>query len=406
VDEPFEIRPATEGDAARIAHLGAQTFHNHAPSAATAARLDTSTWDVLTIAGEVQATAQIRDGAQLFGGRPVPAAFVHALMVAPEARSRGLGGELLRAGLAAAQARGAVLASVFPSSPAPYRRSGFEFSGTRTRYAASLEHVPASSLPVVPWGDEVLAEVQECYRTFAASTTGLVDRPDWWWQERILHPTRGELLYRYLVRDPEDGRVTGYVVFEHDADPARFAHTFVRADTRYPYRIACREFVWTDLAAAQALLGLMATNWAVGTELEWVGPAEEPLAMLFPRREPQVRSSQWWMSLLLDPIRALEARGYPRSVSTSVDLCVLDSTPDGGAALTLTVDRGVGRVGSAASAPTAVVDRGALAAMFTGWLPASDASRLGRLRGADPDQISSLQQLFGGGPRPWSLDVF
>src|SRR5262249_1966943 len=87
------------------------------------------------------------------------------------------------------------------------------------------------------------------------------------------------------------------------------------------------------------------------------------------------------------------------------DLHVEDALfPENEGGLRLAVDEGRGAV-EASSRATARLDVSTLAALFTGWLPAREAVRLGRLTGATPTEVSRLELIFAG-PRPWLMAPF
>jgi hypothetical protein len=46
-----------------------------------------------------------------------------------------------------------------------------------------------------------------------------------------------------------------------------------------------------------------------------------------------------------------------------------------------------------------------LSAIYTGWLPAREAARAGRLLDASARDVAALESIFAG-PKPWLADMF
>src|SRR5260221_13771354 len=79
---------------------------------------------------------------QYWHGRAVPMAGVGGVKIAPEARGRGIGREMMRALLGAMAGRGYPLSVLYPATAQIYRSLGWEMAGGD--YCAE---VPGRSLP-------------------------------------------------------------------------------------------------------------------------------------------------------------------------------------------------------------------------------------------------------------------
>ena len=331
------------------------------------------------------------------GGRSVAAADVTAVQVAPEYRSKGYGGLLMREALQELRAEGTPLSTLYPSTPSPYRRAGYEMAGVYTRYS-----VPVAALPrhryqnVETWDDSSLDEIADCYESRAREFEGLLDRPRPWWPERILRvaPPENRPVYRYLVR--RQGRVTGYMVFTQE-----------RADSPIPYfySLGCRDLVWHDAETARTLLGFAANHRALATDLTWTGPVEDPVTFFLDEQDASAQWSMLWMARLIHVRNALEARGYPPGVEVSVEFSVEDAVlATNSRAYRLQVSRGQARVESIDRARMKV-DVGGLAAMYTSCRPAREAVRCGHLIDAGKQEVEILEAIFAGA-KPWLADQF
>ena len=330
-----------------------------------------------------------------FGGRFVRSAGIAAVGVGLTDRSRGVSRALMSGVLQDRHHAGVPLSSLYWSTAAAYRPLGYELAGTRVSYQLPLEHLPREQPhEVQAWDDDDLPEVSACYRRVALTRDGMMDRPDWWWPSRVFEGVGEDaFLYRFRVR--EGGRTTGYVVYTVRPEDRRdFPIHWVREPECLG--IVARELIWETPTAALSLLGFLAAQRTLGTNLYWNGPANDPLLMFIPEHHPVVQGSYTWMLRLVHVAEALRSRGYRDDANAEVRLRVVDGVIGGNdGALALRVENGVAQVETTADA-TAAVTVGGLAAMYSGWLAPQDAVRSGLLIGAAPQDLASLELLFHG----------
>ncbi len=106
-----------------------------------------------------------------------------------------------------------------------------------------------------------------------------------------------------------------------------------------------------------------------------------------------------WMLRLLDVRAAFEQRGWP-AIDAEVVFTVDDPIfPDNAGPWKLRVERGHASVAPHTGAHSAPMSIGALSSMFSGYLRAGDAVRIGVLEADDPI-VDAFTQLFRG-PDPW-----
>ena len=392
-----EVRPMREEDRERLRLMTAQSFtlpqHRIALHASTPLE---EAW-VLATDTDLQGALRAELIAQYFGGRSVSSAAMSAVQIMPQGRGQGFGSLLMNQVLSELRQRGVVLSVLYPTNIGFYRSLGYEVAGSHTRYRLPILAIPRerSLSAIEACGDDSFESLRQCYKRFGECSCGLVDRSDLWWKTRVLNGTEDHPIYRYFVRN-EDGMVTGYIIYSQRPEPSSFD---------YSYSLICQDLVWHDRDAAHALLNFAASHLVVGVNLSWAGPTEEPLGQFLRVQQPQIQQSYWWMVRLLNVKSALEMRGYSAASNATVDLTVIDpNLPENAGTFRIELRNGNANVVPISRA-SAVIDVGSLAAIYTGWLPARESVRIGRLQNASSAEIEALEKIFAS-PRPWCLDRF
>lgn len=341
---------------------------------------------------------------QMYGGRPVASTGVSAVAVALEGRSRGISRMLMAAFLRDGHNHGLPLSILYMSTIAAYRPHGYEVAGSRTRYQLPLEHLPRDQpLRVIAWEDSDLDAVNECLRRVATMNSGMMVRPQWWWTQRVFGQVKdSQYLYRYRV--VEDTRTTGFVVYTLKAEyRADFpSHWYPEPES---LAIVTRDLFWETEAAGRSLLGFLAGQRTIGTNLYWSGPPNDPMAAFIPEHLPQAQSSYQWMNRLVHVSNALDGRGYSPELRLDLSFEVVDDVVPGNAGgYHLVIDGGEGRVERMDNASMRVTV-GGLAAIYTGWWSPAAAAAAGHISGATERDLAALGLAFAG-PTPWLNEFF
>ncbi len=389
-----DVRPMEERDRERLVELHALAFQvpEYRLVRQRTLALDQA-WVIADDRGSVMGGLRAESLGQYFGGRSVPSAVVSAVKIAPEARGGGLARRLMTGALLGLRSRGLAISVLYPSTAGVYRAAGYEFAGSSVRYRIAPGALPrARGLAVQPWGQVEVPAIEACYRRYAASRSGLIDRSPAWWAERILDPFLDRPTQRYLVAD--GGEVVGYLVTGQSAAPG----------LPYGSEVAAIDFVWTTPAAARSLLAFGGALGALTEWFGWPGPWREPLATMLDAR-PLVPYAVWpWMLRILDVDRAIEARGYPAEIRGSIEIECIDSVlAANGGARRISWAGGRASVESASRAALRLDVRG-LAALYTGWQTAGELAEIGLLGGGTPVEYRLLDAVFGG-PDPWMVEV-
>jgi predicted acetyltransferase len=394
----IEVRAMREADRDRFRSMTAQSFSLPARRAEVHASTQLDEAWVICNNGNMLGGLRGELVGQFFGGKSVASAAVSAVQVLPEARGKGYGNLLMTGAMSQWRDKGAAISILYPTNVGFYRSLGYEFGGSHTQYRLPILAVPRpdGADPVESFEDADLLAVKDCYRRFAEQSCGLLDRSDRWWSARV--PGNGECAelatYRYCVR--KGSKIDGYIIYSQQPERSSFD---------YSYSLVCHDLIWHNSEAAHSLLAFAGGHVVVGVNLMWIGAPGDPLTQFVHLQQPEVTHSSWWMARLLDVPRALSARGYPGALDVSIALNVKDEVIiENSGAIRIDVKNGSAtstKIGHA----KASIDVGTLSSIYTGWLPAKEAVRAGRLQGASQGEVQTLGLLFGGS-QPWCLDRF
>lgn len=393
---PYEIRPLTLEDLPAAYELSRLAFGapREPPPEWLGPRPGRRSWGAYDGGGRLVARASDREQGQWFGGRLVPVSGVAGVAVAPEVRGTGLARQVMTALLAGARERGAVLSTLFRTTPGPYRRLGYEQVGTltwtavRTAELASLR-VPAG-VTLRPAGAADVPAVRDLYRRMARSGTGLMER------DAPLFDTSAETVIGgrdgVSLALGADGTVEGYASW--DRGPGYDAGG----------RVSVYDLVGHTAAATTALLAMLASWASVAPTLLLRLPDPDPALLLANVAAPTAESQDPWMLRVLDAPAAVAARGWPSPVAGTVDLDIEDEVcPWNAGPHRLELSSGAGRLTPGGSGSVHVTARG-LAVLYAGAASPAILRRSGLLAG-DRDGDALLQAATAG-PAPALLDYF
>ncbi len=329
---------------------------------------------------------------QFFGGRPVPAGGIGAVVVAPEYRSRGVGTALLDAAVKRMRDRGEVVSPLGPATMWVYRKCGWEIAGDQ-----SVRVVPTVDLDRLDFGpyherpgtERDHDAIRKLYINAALARPGMLARPAWMWDDHLrAEPHR----YVYVVEDK--GRLVGYVIYTQLKDRGPTGYSLMLEDLAAESWDA-ESVLWRHLGAHQAQ----------AREVRVQGSPLDALALHLPEQRIRVIWDHRWMLRVIDAPRAIAARGYPLGLTLSVPLTIDD--PRGAwhsGHWVLDVHEGKGELGRGSGGGPAISITG-LAALYSGYASARTLFAAGLLGEATAEQIAALDAAFSG-PRPAMNDDF
>ena len=348
--------------------------------------------------GEVAAWSQVRPFGQFFGGRCVPMGGFSPVVTAAEHRGHGFGSMVTAAQYPAMRERGEVISGLYPAQTQLYRGNGFEVAGAytyRTFPTRSLHHLrPSAAVPVRKGTVDDLPAIKDCYRRYAATQEGWLDRPDVWWDHILPTKDIGTEQFLYVV-DGTDGALAGYVRYRHGkVTPPGHGYTMQVAEL-------CTE----DPEVALALWRLIGTSSTQAEHVRAAGPPEHPLLLLLPDQDLKTTDEIRWMLRVVDAPGAIAARGFPAAVRATVDLELADRQCDGNSGRwRLLVEDGAGALEKGGGGDVRLTIN-AFSALYSGYASATTLRQAGLLTGGDSASWSALTATFAG-PTPSIADFY
>ena len=394
---PTEIRAPRDDERERVAEVLATSLNfSRERSVARSHLYPLDDMRCAVVGGEIVATSGEFRFAQWFGGKALDCSAVWGVATLPEHRGSGLASGATEAVIRAGRDRGAPVSALYPAVIRPYRSIGYEMAGTFTKHRLTIEAIPpqprALPAPVLFDLERDLAGVRTCYQTYVSSHNGPVEpMGDDHWAHRIMGRTDDETRRAVVVR--EGGEVSGFLVTGRDPDPG-------------PLDVAFG--LWTEAFAAntetalRSLLAYVRRFAGLGKWFQWSGPPNDPIGLLVDEQSLSIEMHYRWMLRLLDVRAAFERRGWPTIDAEAVFAVEDQMFPDNAGPWRLRVEQGVATMTPAEGEPKAAsapIPIGSLSSMFSGYLRASDAVRLGILEAGDP-AATAFGSLFAGRD-PW-----
>jgi predicted acetyltransferase len=246
------------------------------------------------------------DGTSSAGGVFLTNDGVGLVGVRPEYRQTGVGGRLLRWGLAEMRERGVHLSSLYAFSEAYYRRFGWESTGTRVRILCPNKRLPRHkvNLPVRELTPDRWPLLERAYNRFAQGYCGMSRRSEVRW-DRVLRPCEPNAPVIYALGDP----VESYVVL--NANPAGW------------HEQSINEFVWTSPESYRSALGFLANLGINQRSIGWQEPSDGPFR--YQHLDKTVEQA-----LIAPPqFRVVDVPGTIRSLATTASGAFRFSVSDG-----------------------------------------------------------------------------
>jgi predicted acetyltransferase len=392
---PYDIRPLTPDDQAAAWRLGSIAFgytDRAMPDGWTSDTPGRHTWGAFDD-GRLVAKAVDREQGHWFGGRLVPASGVAGVAVTAELRAQGLAQLVLTRLLSAARDRGAAISTLFPTTPFPYRRVGWEECGALMWAAVPTPTLAAIHAPQGIWlrpaMPDDLPTIRGLYRDAARAGTAMLDRSGPAWdREPDAYLTEYDGV---SVAVADDGTVVGYASW--DRGPGYGLAGSLTVD----------DLIATSPRATQALLSVLG-GWAAVAPTVRLKVCPGPVVLATAAGNAPIDDRRPWMLRVVNAAEAIAARGWSSHLAGTVELELVDDVcPWNSGAYRLVLDGGEGRLERGGSGGPRFTPRG-LALWYAGAAPIDVLRRAGVLTGDTHDD--ELLQLATAGPAPHVLDYF
>jgi predicted acetyltransferase len=344
------------------------------------------------------AWSQVRPFGQFFGGRRVPMGGYSPVVVAPEHRGHGYGSLVTAAHYPLLRERGEVIAGLYPAQTQLYRGNGFEVAGTisyRTVPSRSLQRLrPSGHVAIRRAGVEDVPAIKDCYRRFAATQEGWLDRPEVWWANNVLPADKLHEQHLYVVEGADGtGALAGYLRYTH------------RAVKPFGYTIEVHELCAEDPDVAIAFWRLVGSSSTQAEQVQVEGAPEHPLLLLLPDQDLKTTNEIRWMLRVIDAPGAIAARGFQPAVRATVDLELTDRQCDwNGGRWRLAVEDGAGVLEKGGDGDVALTIN-ALSTLYSGYGSPTVLRQTGLISGGSARGLADLAAIFSG-PTPSIADFY
>ncbi|HEX6255585.1 MAG TPA: GNAT family N-acetyltransferase [Euzebyales bacterium] len=330
---------------------------------------------------------------QSFGGRAVPMAAVSAFTIAHDQRGRGIGSQMLTVALERMADAGLAISTLYPSTPVPYHRWGWEFAGEHVRRRVAtraLLDVPAPAVPVElrPYAPADLDALVELNDRRAQREPGALIGGDRW-------------LRRALQADPDEPELA--VVAVRDGQVAGLLLAVKESADDGIYGLHVLRLFGADRDVERALLRCAGHHHAVAATSVLRSRTADPLLFELSSLTHLDPACEHFMTRVIDAPAAMTARGWA-PVSATIELDISDErrSANHGRFVLEVADRfavltpgGSGRV---------ALDVRALASLYTGFTTASALAAAGRVSG-DPPTVAAMDDAFAA-PAPCMRDTY
>jgi predicted acetyltransferase len=392
-DDP---RPLTGADHAAAWALGALSFGYHGqpvPDAPGEPPPGRRGWGIFAGDRLVAKAVDLEQG-HWFGGRSVPASGIAGVAVAADQRGRGLIRRLLTRLLAEARDRGAVISTLFDTTPIPYRRLGWEEVGALVTLAVPtyvFETIrPLPQVRTRAAGPDDVAELGRLYERVARDGTGMMDRSGVRFRRS---PTEFLDDWNGVTVAEDAGGIVGYLTWDRGKGYGAEA------------RLEVGDLFGLTADATLALLGVIGGWASVAPTVTMPYVESDPAFLLTPAlRHARAESRQPWCVRLVDAAGAVAARGWP-PVRGAVPLGLEDAECPWNAGSWLLELDGAGGASLVPGGDGSVLftARG-LAIWYAGAATPGQLRRAGLLGGAT--DADGLLLAATAGPPPTLLDYF
>ena len=322
------------------------------------------------------AQGKVRSYQQFWGGRPMPMGGIAGVVVAPDARGRGVGSQLMLAIARRSLELGDLVSALYPATVPVYRALGWEIAGAQHRVSMSadaLRTLGGKEVPLrVATGSDVEPFLKSLHDRYAAQRANGPKLP-----------TPAEATEQLT----DDGMMS-YVT-----DGGLVAYEWNKGDLVVGYLSADTPEI------ARALWSVVGSGSSIAKKVvAYVGP-HDPIHLLLPEEVFNETHVKRWMFRVMDAPKAVAARGFSPGVTASAALTIEDPLLPGNSGVwRLEVSGGRGKLTPAAPTNNSLrLGPNGFAALYAGT-PVHTLRTAGLASGGDPTGDDLLDAAFAGSP--------
>lgn len=319
------------------------------------------------------AQGKVRSYQQFWGGRLLPLLGIAGVVVAPDARGRGIGSQLMTAIAHRSRELGDLVSALYPATIPLYRALGWEVAGAQYRISMSADALRTLGGKEVPLRTATETDVEpfrqrlhDGYAAQRANGPKLLTKPE----------AREQLTDDTMMSHLTTG---GHVVYEwHKGD---LVVPYLSADT---------------LEIARALWSVVGSGSSIAKKVVAYVAPDDPIHLLLPEEVANETSVKHWMLRVMDAPKAIAARGFSPAVTGSTALALDDPLLSGSTgSWRLEVSGGRGQLTSMESSASLRLGPNGFAALFADS-PVHVLRTAGLASGGGPAGDEGLDAAFAG----------
>jgi len=401
-----EIRPARDDELDRVHDVVALSFNGDRSAEGRQKyihieRLANPT--VLLEDGEIVAALRVYDFTTRMNGAEIPLGGVSSVSCYPEHRRKGYVGRLLVDALTGMREKGQALSALYTPHPSLYRKFGYMTAASNLKYTWHPKRVhpytkQRPSGKAVRVSEDGWQMLEPVYQRFAARRTGAMRRTEAWWREGVFRHMYddGRNLRDVAVWYGSAGKAEGYAAYRNERIPGGKSVLTVA------------EFIALTSDAYVGLLRYVLSH-DLNDEVVWYGPIEDPLAYAVADSEQIKREFvDDYMLRVVDVATAIAARpaaaGAPDGAFT---VAIADeSCPWNAGAWRIENSGGSLSATKASRSPDLSMEAATFAALYNGFMRASEAVRSGIAEGTDAAAALLADRVLASDIPPRGSDFF
>ena len=329
------------------------------------------------------AHARVHSYEQFWGGRPMPMGGVAGVVVAPDARGRGVGTHLMTAVAQRSLELGDLVSALYPATIPIYRALGWEVAGAQHRISLSAQSLRNLGGKDVPLRTATESDVgpfrRTLYERYGAQRANGPRLPS---ESEAREQLTDDGMMSYVT----DG---GHVVFEWSNED--LVVSYLSAVTPEIARA-----LWSVVGSGSSI---------VKNVVAYVAP-DDPVHLLLPEEVAHETHLKRWMLRVLDVPKAIAARGFSPAVTGSAAVALQDpQLPANNGSWQLEVSAGRAElIASKTTKASLLLGPNGFAGLYAGT-PVYALRAAGLASGGEPVGDALLDAAFAG-PAAYLLEYF